>query len=53
MALMHSVTYDKLKVSQWLEEGKLMLKCKFDQRNMHKLQPSIGSSWVMGVAWST
>ena len=50
MALMHSVTYDKLKVSQWLEEGKLMLKCKFDQRNMEKLQPSIGSSWAMGVA---
>ena len=33
MALMHSVTYDKLKVSQWFEEGKLMLKCKFDQKD--------------------
>jgi hypothetical protein len=33
-----------------LEKGKLMLKCKLDQRNMEKLQPSIGSSWAMGVA---
>ena len=33
MALMHSVTYDKLKVSQWFQEGKLMLKCKFDQKD--------------------